>query len=270
MNYTLDTHLKSSNSNIPINESQNNFEQTPSPVTASVNRLNALDSTLLENSAYKNLDDDSIKTEYRIEKLESDLTIINKQISAAKEINNTQDVDMLNLKKHAIESELAKLYNTYNGGRAARKLSSSITSIVKPKENSFEKISNKTTKFISRNVLSKISKRFSSGRTLETALNKVENINQDVNMLISNQTPYGEAEDKYDKLTNYFTKANTIQYRVSRDLSTNTKISKNPFAPQTSKEKALEEEVKLKVDEAKKSIAKKNNLNLNNNLKKAK
>ena len=35
-----------------------------------VNRLNALDSTLLENNAYKDIDDDAFKTEYKIEKLE--------------------------------------------------------------------------------------------------------------------------------------------------------------------------------------------------------
>ena len=115
------------------------------------------------------------------------------------------------------------------------------------------------------NVLGKISKTFNSGQDLKLAVKKLSNINKNVNELISLQAPYGEAEEKYDRLTKYLTKANTIQYQVSKELSKEgSKIKGNPFADQISKEKS---EAIAKANK-KNDTAKKNALNLNNNLKK--
>ena len=71
-------------------------------------------------------------------------------------------------------------------------------------------LNDKTAEFISNKILSKISKRFNSGQDLKLAVNKLETINRNVNELVSLQAPYGEAEEKYDQLTKYLTKANTI------------------------------------------------------------
>lgn len=245
-----------------LNNQQAELVQQP------INRLNALDSTLLENNAYKDIDDEAFKTEYRIEKLENELRIIDKQIKTAKSLNDQTKVDMLTMKKHSIENELNHLHITYTGGDVSRKLSNGITAIMSPKKNFTENIIDKTTKFISEKFLSKISKRFNSGQDLKLAVNKLETINKNVNELVSLQAPYGEAEEKYDQLTKYLTKANTIQYQVSRELSKeNSKIKSNPFAAQTSKEKAEQAAKKLQQSNAKKDTAQKNALNLNNNLK---
>lgn len=233
-----------------------------------VNRLNALDSTLLENNAYKDIDDDAFKTEYKIEKLESELKLIDKQLKTAKSLNDQSKFDMLTLKKHSIENELNNLYAVYQGGDVSRKISNSITTIISPKKNIFEDAIDKTAEFISDKLLSKISRRFHSGQGLKIAVNKLENINKNVTELVSLQAPYGEAEEKYDQLTKYLTKANTIQYQVSKELSKeNSKIKGNPFAVQTSKEKAELANKKLIQSNAKKDTAQKNALNLNNNLK---
>jgi len=236
--------------------------------TQPINRLNALDSTLLENNAYKDIDNEDFKTEYKIEKLENELKIIDKQIKTAKSLNDQTKIDMLTMKKHSIENELSNLHSTYTGGDVSRKLSNGITTIMSPRKNLGENIIDKTAEFISDKILSKISKRFNSGQDLKLAVNKLETINRNVNELVSLQAPYGEAEEKYDQLTKYLTKANTIQYQVSRELSKdNSKIKSNPFAVQTSKEKAELASKKLQQLNAKKDSAQKNALNLNNNLK---
>jgi len=236
--------------------------------TQPINRLNALDSTLLENNAYKDIDNEDFKTEYKIEKLENELKIIDKQIKTAKSLNDQTKIDMLTMKKHSIENELSNLHSTYTGGDVSRKLSNGITTIMSPRKNLGENIIDKTAEFISDKILSKISKRFNSGQDLKLAVNKLETINRNVNELVSLQAPYGEAEEKYDQLTKYLTKANTIQYQVSRELSKdNYKIKSNPFAVQTSKEKAELASKKLQQLNAKKDSAQKNALNLNNNLK---
>lgn len=246
---------------------QENYQQSFHQ-TQPTNRLNALDSTLLENNAYKDIDNEDFKTEYKIEKLENELKVIDKQIKTAKSLNDQTKIDMLTMKKHSIENELNTLHSRYTGGDVSRKLSNGITTIMSPRKNLGENIIDKTAEFISDKILSKISKRFNSGQDLKLAVNKLETINLNVNELVSLQAPYGEAEEKYDQLTKYLTKANTIQYQVSRELSKdNSKIKSNPFAVQTSKEKAELASKKLQQLNAKKDTAQKNALNLNNNLK---
>ena len=270
---THNTQFRGYQQNIPQSKAeiiQNNQTNNlhSEPTTQSLNRLNALDSTLLENNAYKDIDDDAFKTEYKIEKLESELKIIEKQIKTAASLNDQSKADMLTMKKHSIEKELSSLYNSYKGGDISRKLTNGITTIMSPKKNVFETVIDKTVGFISDKLLSKISRRFSSGQGLKLAVNKLENINKNVNELVSLQAPYGEAEEKYDQLTKYLTKANTIQYQVSKELSKeDSKIKRNPFAVQTSKEKAELAAKKLKQSNSKKDTAQKNALNLNNNLK---
>ena len=63
-----------------------------------------------------------------------------------------------------------------------------------------------------------MSGKFASVQELKQSLNKLENINKSVDELMTLQTPYGEADEKYDQLSKYITRANTIQAKISRLL----------------------------------------------------
>lgn len=234
-------------------------------VSTPINRLNGLDSTLLEKEAYRDIDDNDFKLEYKIERLENDIKTINRQIQNAEILKDTEEVDMLTMKKHSMEARLNQLTKEYQQTSMSKKLTGNLTSLVKPtKTTKFNSIKTYVKNFTG-NVLGKISKTFNSGQDLKLAVKKLSNINKNVNELISLQAPYGEAEEKYDRLTKYLTKANTIQYQVSKELSKEgSKIKGNPFADQISKEKS---EAIAKANK-KNDTAKKNALNLNNNLKK--
>ena len=234
-------------------------------VSTPINRLNGLDSTLLEKEAYRDIDDNDFKLEYKIERLENDIKTINRQIQNAEILKDTEEVDMLTMKKHSMEARLTQLTKEYQQTGMSKKLTGNLTSLVKPtKTTKFNSIKTYVKNFTG-NVLGKISKTFNSGQDLKLAVKKLSNINKNVNELISLQAPYGEAEEKYDRLTKYLTKANTIQYQVSKELSKEgSKIKGNPFADQISKEKS---EAIAKANK-KNDTAKKNALNLNNNLKK--
>ena len=261
-NYTPQP-VSADNNSAPQNQDTLKFQTEPAYTP--VNRLNGLDSTLLEKEAYRDIDDDAFKIEYKIEQLESEIKILDKQIASAEAINDTEKIDMLKMKKHSVEYQLNDLYKIYNGADITRKLTGNITSLMKPKKNVFSEFKQNISNFINNRILAKISRRFNSGRDLKTALNKLQNINQNVDELVSLQAPYGEKEEKYDRLTRYLTKANTIQYQISKELSKEgSKIKGNPFADQISRERA--EAAAKKKD--KKDIAKKNALNLNNNLSK--
>ena len=260
-NYTPQPVSADNNSSL---QNQETLKFQTEPTHTPINRLNGLDSTLLEKEAYRDIDDDAFKIEYKIEQLESDLKILDKQIASAEALNDTEKVDMLTMKKHSIEYQLNDLYKIYQGADITRKLTGNLTSLMKPKKNVFSEFKQNVSDFINNKILAKISKRFNSGRDLKTALNKLQNINQNVDELVSLQAPYGEKEEKYDRLTKYLTKANTIQYQISKELSKEgSKIKGNPFADQISRERA--EAAAKKKD--KQDIAKKNALNLNNNLK---
>ena len=261
-NYTPQPVSADNNSSL---QNQETLKFQTEPTHTPINRLNGLDSTLLEKEAYRDIDDDAFKIEYKIEQLESDLKILDKQIASAEALNDTEKVDMLTMKKHSIEYQLNDLYKIYQGADITRKLTGNLTSLMKPKKNVFSEFKQNVSDFINNKILAKISKRFNSGRDLKTALNKLQNINQNVDELVSLQAPYGEKEEKYDRLTKYLTKANTIQYQISKELSKEgSKIKGNPFADQISREQA--EAAAKKKD--KQDIAKKNALNLNNNLSK--
>ena len=261
-NYTPQPVSADNNSSL---QNQETLKFQTEPTHTPINRLNGLDSTLLEKEAYRDIDDDAFKIEYKIEQLESDLKILDKQIASAEALNDTEKVDMLTMKKHSIEYQLNDLYKIYQGADITRKLTGNLTSLMKPKKNVFSEFKQNVSDFINNKILAKISKRFNSGRDLKTALNKLQNINQNVDELVSLQAPYGEKEEKYDRLTKYLTKANTIQYQISKELSKEgSEIKGNPFADQISRERA--EAAAKKKD--KQDIAKKNALNLNNNLSK--
>ena len=60
--------------------------------------------------------------------------------------------------------------------------------------------------------------KFSSVLEIRQSLEKLESINKSVDELMSLQTPYGEAGDKYTQLSKYITRANNIQAQISKSL----------------------------------------------------
>ena len=77
---------------------------------------------------------------------------------------------------------------------------------------------NKVLTSVSEIFLSKLPKRFSSGLEIRKSLAKLENISKNVDELMTLQTPYGEAQDKYEQLSKYIIKANNIQAQISKYL----------------------------------------------------
>ena len=96
-NYTPQP-VSADNNSAPQNQDTLKFQTEPAYTP--LNRLNGLDSTLLEKEAYRDIDDDAFKIEYKIEQLESEIKILDKQIASAEAINDTEKIDMLKMKKH--------------------------------------------------------------------------------------------------------------------------------------------------------------------------
>lgn len=207
-------------------------------------RLNALDSTLLENEAYQNIEDENFKKEYKINMLEQTLLSIDKEIENAKIINDTQKVDILTMRKRALKLQLKRLNKDYNNSDVTNKLSGNISSILSTKPTVLTNAINQCTTFMSTKVLPKISKKYNSGQTIKKALNKLETLNKNVDEIVTTQAPYGEADERYDKLSEYLNSANVIHYNISKTIGTPTffdtisSIDKEKFIAEAKKNKS--------------------------------
>lgn len=185
-------------------------------------RLNALDSTLLESEAYNELEDDNFKTEYRISSLEKRIKLLDNDIENAKNINDYQKVDILTMRKHSLQKELSELQANYGSADITTKLSEDITNILSAKPTVFTQAISKLRNFISSKVLPKVSRSFNNNQDVRAALAKLKTLNKNVDELISMQTPYGEADEWYDKLSDYLNTANVIHFQISKTVGTPT------------------------------------------------
>ena len=181
-------------------------------------RLNDYDYNILKEDAYKDVTDEIFKLEYKISKTEEELKSIEDEIQAAKDVRDFNKVEILFNRKKQLQEDLNGLIEIYNDTSLSAKISGGITNMLSPKvKENFSGIK-KLFGIFSDALISKLPKRFSSALELKKSLAKLENINKSVDELMTMQTPYGEAIDKYEKLTKYITRANTIQAQISKSL----------------------------------------------------
>ncbi len=177
-------------------------------------RLNDYDFNLLKEDAYKDVSDDVLKLEYKISKYKSEIDDLSKQIQSAKDIRDFNLAEDLFIQRKQLEEELKSLYSKYNSSSFSAKISGGVTSGFTSKiENLKKQFRNFYESFIV-----KLPGKMSYFKEVKDSLLKLENINKNVDELMSMQIPYGEAAEKYDQLTKYITKANYIQSEISKHV----------------------------------------------------
>lgn len=205
-------------------EQETNFflmEETPAVSyqkmqTEPIRRLNDYDFNLLKDDAYKDVSDDVFKLEYKISRIEEGLKELEAQIQSARAIHDYDLIDELVLRMIALKHEYDELVNIYNEKNISTKISGSIMNLFGKKfKKNFEFIRSYIDS-LSGMLISKMPKRISSILELKKTLSKLENINKSVNDLMTMNMPYGENFNKYDQLSKYIIKANSIQSEISR------------------------------------------------------
>lgn len=192
------------------------------------NRLNDFDSNILENNAYQDISDEMLKIEHKIGLLENSLAKITGEIEVLQSLGKSTQIPELISRKSALEKEIADLNEKYSELGLSAKISGQIASVVNftsnKKINSFTKAKD----FMAKKVLAKISKKFNYSQKMQEALEKLSNINANVDELITMQTPYGEKIGRYEMLTAYLNRANTIHAQISQNLEKNENIPQKP------------------------------------------
>ncbi len=194
------------------------FSVDSSYVSESIRRLNDYDSNLLEEDAYKDVQDDLFKLEYKISRTEKEIQNFEKQIQVAKDIKDSILIGELEARKKILEAELEGLIIGYNNKSISAKVTDKFFNLFKLRQRKQKTIFNNNFSNISDFILSKMPKRILSIFELKKSLEKLENLNNSVDELMSMNIPYGENYNKYDQLSKYIIKANSIQADINRQF----------------------------------------------------
>lgn len=207
------------NDNFFLMEESPNISSTKVITSEPAKRLNDYDFNLLREDAYKDVSDDLFKLEYKISRTEDEIKNFDSQIQAAQEIGDYALVNDLLNRRAALEEDYEALVAIYNDKSFSARISDKILNILGSKfKNNFKNFQYKFSS-ISEVVLSKMPKQFSSIIELKKSLAKLENLNKSVDDLMSLNIPYGENINKYEQLSKYIIKANSIQAEISRYMN---------------------------------------------------
>lgn len=198
--------------NEKLSSAQNFFVHNPDKAR----RLNDYDFNLLQEDAYKDIDDELFKLEYKISKLEENIKAIYSQIQAAKDIGDVVLAEEFYIKKESLEREHEKLMELYNNKSVSAKFSNKILNTVTGKFKNKVKIRAKMPDFSA--LIEKMPPKIVSLFKLKDSLSRLETLNKNVDELMSMNIPYGENFNKYEQLSKYIIKANSIQANISKQM----------------------------------------------------
>lgn len=202
--------------NIFGNSKNNFFDAQNSSATTpflSSHRLNDYDSNILNNNSVKDISDEFIKLEYKIAEKTEILEGIQTKIKGAELLGKLLDVMELKIQAKTLEKELSELKEQYSKRNFTGKLTGTVA-----KQHKKQPFIIRMQKFISRKIISKVSKKFKSIMDLGDSLDTLKSINQNVDELIAMKVPYGETNASYEKLTAYLYRANKIHSQISKSM----------------------------------------------------
>lgn len=181
-------------------------------------RLNDYDFNLLKEDAYKDVSDDLFKLEYKIAKTEEDIKNLESQLQAAADINDYYLIQDLKRRIDILKEDQEALVALYNNKSMSARITDSISNLLGENVKQRFNIIKQQLESFSSNILEKMPKQFSTIIELKKSLNKLENINRSVDELVSMNIPYGENINKYEQLSKYIIKANSLQAEISKNI----------------------------------------------------
>ncbi|MBQ7126064.1 hypothetical protein IJO12_03160 [bacterium] len=205
-----------SDSNFFLNDALDNYNFSILAQSDVAKHLNDYDFNLLKEGAYKDIDNNMLKLEYKITRTENELKNINSQLQAAEAINDNKLIESILDRKAVLEEDYKILLEMYNKKNISAKFSDSILNFF----GNIFKINNSGNflhAFIEK-YSNKMPRQFVSLVELKKSLDKLENINKSVDELIAMNIPYGENNDKYRQLSSYIIKANSIQSEIVKNM----------------------------------------------------
>ncbi len=178
-------------------------------------RLNGYDSTILNNSNFKDDEEQELSIDFKIQEKEQAIKDLDSKIKMADNYGTQNESLGLKAKRQRYMQELSSLQKQRAyGGRVLGETDQPYHQIFKEKMPVLYKMQS----FVSRYILAKISKKVNSVIALSDSLEQLSEISKSVDELIDMNVPYGEKGQNYAKLTDYLSKANAIHSKIAKRL----------------------------------------------------
>lgn len=205
-----------------VNPFSNNFESSSQPAkevkTSSainpIKRINGYDSAILNKTNIEEPEGEDLSIDYRIKEKESVVKDLDAKIKVADNYGTQNEALSLKAKRQRVLQELDTLRKQQMYGGRVLGEKQAFHQSFKEKMPVIYKIQ----EFISRQILSRVSKKVKSVVTLSDSLEQLSEISRSVDELIDMNVPYGEKVQNYEKLTEYLSQANMIHSKISKSL----------------------------------------------------
>ncbi len=209
-----------------VNPFSNNFDSSVAPsqqpvkdtktpsATNPIKRINGYDSTILNKTNIEEAEGEDLSIDYRIKEKESVIKDLDAKIKIADNYGTQNEALGLKAKRQRVMQELDTLRKQQMYGGRVLGEKQAFHQSFKEKMPVIYKIQ----EFISRQILSRVSKKVKSVVTLSDSLEQLSEISKSVDELIDMNVPYGEKVQNYEKLTEYLSQANMIHSKISKSL----------------------------------------------------
>lgn len=205
-----------------VNPFSNNFESSSQlakevktqPATNPIKRINGYDSAILNKTNIEEPEGEDLSIDYRIKEKESVVKDLDAKIKVADNNGTQNEALSLKAKRQRVLQELDTLRKQQMYGGRVLGEKQAFHQSFKEKMPVIYKIQ----EFISRQILSRVSKKVKSVVTLSDSLEQLSEISRSVDELIDMNVPYGEKVQNYEKLTEYLSQANMIHSKISKSL----------------------------------------------------
>ena len=205
-----------------VNPFSNNFETSSQPAkevktqpaTNPIKRINGYDSAILNKTNIEEPEGEDLSIDYRIKEKESVVKDLDAKIKVADKYGTQNEALSLKAKRQRVLQELDTLRKQQMYGGRVLGEKQAFHQSFKEKMPVIYKIQ----EFISRQILSRVSKKVKSVVTLSDSLEQLSEISRSVDELIDMNVPYGEKVQNYEKLTEYLSQANMIHSKISKSL----------------------------------------------------
>lgn len=177
-------------------------------------RLNGYDSTILNKANFDQVQEPDLSMDFRIKEKESILKELDEKIKLSDNYGNQGESLSLKAKRQRINQELNTLKKQQIFGSQSLTNDKFSRETLKNRLPILYKINN----FVSRHILSKVSKKINSVVALSDSLEQLSDISKSVDELVGMNIPYGEKVQNYEKLTTYLSQANAIHSKISKTL----------------------------------------------------
>lgn len=197
---------------------QNDVDKKQHPQAFYRKRLNAIDSTILEDVAYKALDNPEFILEKRIENLENELSLVIEKLDVSKTINNDAESFELENQKQELEKNIKALKNNYKSQSLETGLTCFLTDIFTFPQRIKKIIKTQVKMFLRQSKFVKSIKPLFRAIMIRDTLGKLNKINKSIDELVKMKTPVGEDRARYETLIKHLNQACSLHSQIRKEL----------------------------------------------------